>query len=141
MMRSRRITHLISLIAILAIWLNMFMPLVSNVISVPATATPVGSTGSWTEICSSFGSKWVRYNSSGTPEFSSQKPSDAPLKLEWKHCAYCLPHGGTDTLPASHYPFASPDTHSSRLIVRVATFFLSRFAWLTPRVRAPPAFS
>ncbi|MFG6448914.1 DUF2946 domain-containing protein [Roseateles sp. BYS180W] len=123
-MRLTRDTKLItSWVAILAVLLMSWAPLVSQLLGSPST---------WAEICSASGPKWVQADAA-----SPQPPAKSPAAKLLEHCPYCSQHAGALGLPPA--PLVVLTVPGPREVARA---FLSApatpFAWRTAQPRGPP---
>ena len=126
-----------SWIAILAILLNALMPVVSQ--ALPTGEIRADST--WSELCASDGSRWIRTDAQGhVLEQVTVKPANAPEGLpHFTKCQYCLTHSASFALPP-------PTPAWAGLIGGSGTFIPSdgsslpalQVSWAIPAVRAPP---
>ncbi|WMW81898.1 DUF2946 domain-containing protein [Undibacterium cyanobacteriorum] len=149
-MRQLRHQRLFSWIAIIAILLNTFMPLVAQAVDLqPARQTNLSwvtqgnqDSNAWQELCSASGTIWIRTSADGAVlERSTKKPAQVPAQIHVEHCDYCVAHAGSFGL------ILALDCHDfSRLLLSDARPFsfspsLVQTAWVTPAARAPPPFS
>ena len=148
-MHHLRHQRIFSWIAILAMLLNTFMPLVAQAVdleygkrsaqSIPAKVASDGS--SWQELCSTSGSVWIKVAADGAVlERSSKKPAEAPATIHLEHCSYCVTHAGSfGLLPSEHVLGFESSTLSTTGRIS-STPFITHTAWMIPAVRAPPSF-
>jgi hypothetical protein len=80
--------HLTAWIACLAVLLGALAPAVTH-------ALQAGGTGSWVEVCTAQGSRWVRADGAGTHDAAPGHESGH------QHCAYCWLQAGKPGLPAT----------------------------------------
>ncbi|RQO53467.1 hypothetical protein DBR47_23900 [Paucibacter sp. KBW04] len=123
---------LISL-AILALLMNAFAPSISQALA--AQASP--SNGSWAEVCSSQGTRWVQLE----PGDTDSVPEPPGVVKHQAACDYCLTHAASFALPppAGAGPPARFDAATRLTLAEPGPApGLSR-SWASPAVRAPPA--
>lgn len=148
-MRQLRHQRIFSWIAILAMLLNTFMPLVAQAVDLEyskrstqsTTAKVFGDGSSWQELCSSSGSVWLKVAADGTVlERSSKKPAEAPSTIHLEHCSYCVTHAGSFGLLPNELVFGFASLVPSTIDWTSSTLFITHAAWMVPAVRAPPTF-
>lgn len=148
-MRQLRHQRIFSWIAILAMLLNTFMPLVAQAVDLEygkrltqSAAAKVSDDGSrWQELCSSSGSVWLKVAADGTVlERSSKKPAEAPSTIHLEHCSYCVTHAGSFGLLPNEFVLGFASPIGASIDWTSFTPFITQAAWMVPAVRAPPSF-
>ena len=112
-------------IAVLAILMMAFAPLLSQ-------AFGANSSSAWAEVCSVYGTKWVKVDP-GTTDPQPSPASGHPLD----HCPYCSLHASTLGMPPAPLVSLPPAVQHA-----VPQAFLAAprtlHAWRTAQARAPP---
>ncbi len=124
---TRRYARLTHWIAALAVLLGALAPALSH-----AFAPSQG--GTWVEVCTAQGSRWVQAESGST--------EGTPTALHaLEHCPYCSLHTPTLGLPPA--PVTEPLASNLGEAVPLAFLFAPRtlHAWVSAQPRAPPLFS
>jgi len=121
--RSKRLS---TWVAILALLMMALAPLMSQ-------AFGAGSASGWAEICSVYGSKWVKIDA-GTTDPQPTPASGHPLD----HCPYCSLHASALGMPPA--PIAVQAMGSTYREVPPAFLTAPRtlHAWRTAQPRGPP---
>lgn len=118
----------------LAAWIAALALLLAALAPSLSVAARLAGDGSWAEVCTAQGAKWVRSDSSQPPD----------TKTTWhlfEHCPYCSIHVPALGLPpAPTIALHAPELAVQRPIAIAAAPRLRR-AWPHARPRAPPSFS
>lgn len=115
-------------IAILAMLLAALAPSLALALAPPQQAMP------WEEICSVGGPQVVR-------DAASASGSGQHAAMGYKHCLFCLNHGGATAVPSSPLkwrPLVAVDIECSTFVALVSS---ARFIRATAQPRAPPSIS
>jgi len=126
-MFERRACERTAWIAVLAVLLNTFAPLVSSAIA-------SARADSWLEVCGGDRTEDGTVTLGQVTGHSTPGTHDSGV-----HCPYCVPHGASFGLaPPSPLlvPFiAGPDAGA----ISIVSSSLSRFLWTAKQARAPPS--
>lgn len=128
-------TRTASWVAIGAVLLAAFMPLVSNALAARA------SQSAWQEICSIQGIKYIPAASLAQAVTENQAPQQDGRILHVEHCPYCSMHAGSVGLVhTTALLFAAVD--NNRNPPQLYSFSpQTSLPWAASRSRAPPEFS
>lgn len=130
-MRLHRATrHLTAWIACLAVLLGALAPAVTHALQAGG-----GGIGSWVEVCTAQGSRWVRADGAGTHDAAPGQESGH------QHCAYCGLQAGKPGLVAVAPAWQPPAAPGHAAPQRAGPRSTAAPPWPAAQPRAPPRLS
>lgn len=139
-MKYKVYKKLTSWIAVFAVLMASFAPVVSHALALKNTSSSsVGQT--FEELCTSQGIKFIVLNKSFNNDFNKPVPANTSPALHLEHCAYCSLIADKAFLPTSNNQFGLILISSySRYFIEYESQVLQAYFYASPQPQAPPRF-